>query len=106
RALPARSQQLAETQAELARLRTLTFTDKAEQKKHDKLVNKLPEKIKAAQEELDSLQSKIKEIESSPELLALAKQHSQIESAVLEETAKLPAGDVENLKLWHEFLPA
>lgn len=106
RALPARAQQVAETQAELTRLRTLTFTDKAEQKKHDKLVAKLPEKIKAAQEELSALQSKINEIESSPELLALAKQHGQIETAVLEETAKLHSGDAENLRLWHEFLPA
>ena len=39
------------------------------------------------------------------QLAALAAAHSQIDSAVLEETAKLHAGDDENLRLWHEFLP-
>jgi len=39
------------------------------------------------------------------EFAALADAHPQIGSAVLTETAKLHAGDEENLRLWREFLP-
>jgi len=37
--------------------------------------------------------------------LADADEHAEIGSAVLGETAKLHAGDPENLRLWREFLP-
>ncbi len=36
---------------------------------------------------------------------ALADQHPDVAAAVLAETAKLHAGDPENLRLWREFLP-
>jgi arginyl-tRNA synthetase len=39
------------------------------------------------------------------EFAALAAAHPQIGTAVLTETAKLHAGDEENLRLWREFLP-
>jgi len=45
-------------------------------------------------------------VEDSPTLAKLAAEHPDIGSAVLDETAKLHAGDQENLRLWREFLPA
>ena len=44
-------------------------------------------------------------MEQSAELSELARQHAGIDRAVLEETARLHAGDPENLELWHRFLP-
>ncbi len=41
-----------------------------------------------------------------PVAKALAERVENIEEAVLAETAKLHAGDSENLQLWREFLPA
>ena len=38
-------------------------------------------------------------------LARLAAAHANIDEAVLEETARLHAGDAENLRLWHGFLP-
>ena len=40
-----------------------------------------------------------------PEAAKLAAQHPDIGAAVLAETARLHAGDEENLRLWQEFLP-
>ena len=34
-----------------------------------------------------------------------ARQHAEIGTAVLNETAKLHTGDAENLRLWREFMP-
>ena len=36
----------------------------------------------------------------------LAAEHADIQAAVLAETARLHAGDPENLRLWKEFMPA
>ena len=41
----------------------------------------------------------------SEDFPALLRNHSDIRSAVLAETAKLHAGDEENLELWRRFLP-
>ena len=53
----------------------------------------------------DELRAKIAAVESNPELVALAREHADIDRAVLEQTARLHAGDPENLELWHKFLP-
>jgi arginyl-tRNA synthetase len=48
---------------------------------------------------------KVERTETDSFLGPLAAMHATIDQAVLEETAKLHAGDAENLRLWHEFLP-
>jgi arginyl-tRNA synthetase len=53
----------------------------------------------------DALQERIQAVQSDPRLLELAERHSCIERDVLEETAKLHAGDPENRRLWEQFLP-
>ncbi|GIW95708.1 MAG: arginine--tRNA ligase [Pirellulaceae bacterium] len=59
----------------------------------------------AFQEQLQELQRRVARVAEDPQLLSLARQHPQIATAVLEETAKLHAGDPENRKLWSEFMP-
>jgi arginyl-tRNA synthetase len=51
------------------------------------------------------LQLRIAAIEADSQLAGWTRQHSDIERAVLAETAKLHAGDPENLRLWREFMP-
>ncbi len=55
--------------------------------------------------DLDELQAKLSAVERDPALADLARQHAGIASAVLAETARLHAGDPENLRLWREFMP-
>lgn len=80
-------------------------TDKAEAKKGAAETKRLNNKLKEAEEELESAVKKIAATESDPALLARAQAHAGIESAVLDQTAALHAGDTENRKLWEEFLP-
>jgi arginyl-tRNA synthetase len=54
--------------------------------------------------ETDDAEKRQREL-ADPEIGPLAAAHPQIGTAVLEETAKLHAGDEENLRLWREFLP-
>ncbi len=77
----------------------------AEAKKAHKAVAALERRSRAAAEEVEALQTKIRAVEDDPELRTLAEQHPQIAVAVLEETAKLHAGDEENLRLWKQLLP-
>ena len=53
----------------------------------------------------EAAEEKIRSVENDANLHAKAVQHPKIDEAVLLETVKLHQGDVENLKLWNEFLP-
>ncbi len=79
--------------------------DKSAQKKARKDLRRLEEKLFESCADCNGLKSMIAQVEAEPELFAIAKQHSDIPDAVLKETAKLHAGDAENNKLWHDFLP-
>lgn len=50
--------------------------------------------------------AKIESARAQPDLIAAAEAHPDLDSRVLQETAKLHAGDAENRRLWREFLPA
>ena len=52
-----------------------------------------------------SLEARLKATESDDEAKARADKHAGISQAVLEETAKLHAGDTANRQLWEDFLP-
>lgn len=80
----------------------------ADKKQQDKLRKQAEKQARSLEEDLaaiDELRTKLAKVEGDPKLAALAKEHANIGSAVLQETAKLHAGDLENLKLWQEFLP-
>jgi arginyl-tRNA synthetase len=105
-ALPAAKERLAQRTVEVERLKSQPKTgDKAADKKAAQALAKAQEAVKEQTESVASLERKIAAIESDPALAKVAAEHANIDQAVLEETAKLHAGDAENLRLWHEFLP-
>ena len=70
-----------------------------------KNLRRLEGAVAKTEEDLKGLRAKIAAVEENPKLRRLAEEHAQIGAAVLAETAKLHAGDAENLRLWHEVLP-
>jgi len=56
-------------------------------------------------EGIKSAEKKIAAVNEAPALKVLADAHPQIAELARKETAKLHAGDVENKKLWDEFVP-
>ncbi len=80
-------------------------SDPKEQKKAEKLIASGQRRLAALHDDLVALNNRIDSVRSNPLLLADAEKHPEIDSAVLEETAKLHRGDPENLALWTEFLP-
>jgi arginyl-tRNA synthetase len=103
---PEVKQRLAQREVEIQRLKAQPKTgDKAADKKAAQALAKAQEAAKDQTEEVASLEKRIAAVESDPALAKLAATHVSIDEAVLEETARLHAGDPENLRLWHEFLP-
>ncbi len=85
----------------LADLQVLASSD-PKQKKDLKPAEK---ELRAAEENLKALVEKIAAVSEHPDLLHLAREHSDLEQRAQEETAKLHAGNAENLELWQQFLP-
>ncbi len=91
---------------QLAEMRAATLpADKAEKKKAQQDQQRLDNKITEVQESVEAARGKIAKVDQDPELKATAENHPQIGVLVQEETARLHAGDAENLALWHAFLP-
>ena len=104
--LPEAEQLLAKQQVALERVNDYESTgDKKADKQNKKDRQSLSDKIATQKEAIGNHQSLISKIESDSAILELATQHPDIGQQVLNETAKLHAGDEENLKLWNEFLP-
>ncbi|WP_437203527.1 arginine--tRNA ligase [Planctomicrobium sp. SH664] len=70
-----------------------------------KAAKKKRTELEAQREELRSLQKKVETVNSDATLAELAAKHPQIARLSREETAKLHAGDLENVRLWEEFVP-
>jgi arginyl-tRNA synthetase len=105
-ALPLAKQRIADREAAIARQEAAPKTgDKAADKKAAQTLNKLRTQLTEEVDALNSLEKKIAAVEADVELAAIAAQHADIDRAVLGETAKLHAGDTENLRLWNQFLP-
>jgi arginyl-tRNA synthetase len=79
--------------------------DKAAAAKAAKSLRRLEAQLSQATAETLSYREKIESADRDPRLSSLVKRHAGIESAVLNETARLHRGDPENLELWREFLP-
>ena len=74
-------------------------------KKLREAVQKLEASVRDAIEETDADEKKIAAVDDDPLLAELAADHADIGRGVLAETAKLHAGDAENVCLWREFMP-
>ncbi len=106
RELPGAAAQLERLRQAETRLRGELFgAEKDAVKKKAKELQAVADKIRDQEQTCASLQKNIQSVQSDPELLRHARDHTDIEQAVLQETAKLHADDPENLRLWHEFLP-
>ncbi|MDH3718914.1 MAG: arginine--tRNA ligase, partial [Planctomycetota bacterium] len=79
--------------------------DAQAQKRAAKAHKKLQHQVSAARQDLAALTGKLEQIEKDSTLGPLAREHSDIASAVLRETAALHAGDETNRSLWQQFLP-
>jgi len=100
---PALEKNILHQEYEVERLR-------AETKANDKPAAKNLRRAEASLSELCATRiagdATIARVDSDPELAALAHAHRDIGRSVLAETARLHEGDLENLALWREFLPA
>jgi arginyl-tRNA synthetase len=79
--------------------------DAKAEKKAEKALKRVRDGLEKTRGELQTLQERLAEIEGDEQLAALAAAHPHIASEVLAETARLHAGDPENLRLWGEFMP-
>ncbi|HEX5442304.1 MAG TPA: arginine--tRNA ligase [Pirellulales bacterium] len=76
------------------------------EKKANKALKRLEDALQKSRAEADALRKRQTAIEQDAELSSLVAAHPDIAQAVLAETARLHAGDAENLRLWREFMPA
>jgi arginyl-tRNA synthetase len=105
--LPKLQEQIQQKEAEQARLRDSPApADKADAKKRDKSLQKATTQLQDLRQLLAAAQEKLTTLAAEHGFAALLASHPDIQQAVLAETAKLHAGDADNLRLWHEFLPA
>jgi arginyl-tRNA synthetase len=80
--------------------------DKKDQEARKKALKRLAIEVEGLQEQVTSAQKKKKGVEESLDLTALAQEHPRVAVLAREETARLHAGDAENLALWQQFMPA
>jgi arginyl-tRNA synthetase len=104
--LPKLREQLAAKRDEVDRLSSVAPAgDKSADKNAAKVLRRAEANFHELTSSLAALELSLAEVDRDPILLQLARQHPDIERAVLAETAKLHQGDPENLRLWREFLP-
>jgi arginyl-tRNA synthetase len=105
-AAPQLREDVAQSEARLAEMQeSLVEKNKAEQKQARKVIQRSEKHLAELREALKDGQQKVSAVETDRQLAPLAQDHADIGEAVLEETARLHAGDKENLALWHQFLP-
>jgi arginyl-tRNA synthetase len=106
RELPRCERKLAEQRAQWeSACRSASTGGKAPDKKAAKALRDQENQMAETADRCAELRGKMSAVEQDPLRLELARQHARIDQAVLEETARLHAGDAENLDLWHRFLP-
>lgn len=105
--LPGLTKELAATRAEQKSAEAAPApTDKKEQEARKKSLRKLSGEAADLQEQVTSAERKIAAVDNDAALRSMASSHPNIATAAREETAKLHAGDLENLALWQQFMPA
>lgn len=92
------AEKLAKVQAELG---PLADSDK----KAKRNIADAEKEFRTSQEELQKLEKIIEQRKLQPQWSSACDQHPNLEAKVLQETAKLHAGDAENNALWKQFLP-
>jgi len=104
--IPALEAELGTAEAEVERLSdeavdTGSQTKKKQARKRKEACRRLAD----LRQELTACHARVTAIDEDATLARLAREHEDIGHAVLDETARLHAGDPENRRLWEEFLP-
>ena len=106
RAIAPAREKAADAKAEAQRLAALpAAADAKAQKEAEKKLKRAQETLKKAEDACQELVAKQQSYQQNELLMQRVAAHLGIETAVLAETAKLHSGDVENLRLWREFMP-
>jgi len=90
----------------IAQQQALLAAEQEKKLKGNKNVALAETNLQELREEQRDVQAKLAANQADAAFVALVAAHAGIEQAVLGETAKLHAGDAENLRLWREFMPA
>ena len=106
RQLPELQRRVYAGRAEIDKLALAPPTgDKSQDKKQGKLLRRLRAQVDDLDRDAVQLRNRLQAVDTDPFVSKAAGQHPNIGESVLLETAKLHAGDDENLRLWKEFLP-
>jgi arginyl-tRNA synthetase len=100
--LPKREQGVAAQQQVVAAAEAAPAANARDQQK---VLKNLRSDLAELQDGLRSAKSKIDAVDRDVALASLAADHPDIARGARDETAKLHAGDPENTRLWHQFLP-
>ncbi len=106
--LPKLGNRIEELRQEVERLEAAAQAAGGNAKEVKKLqgdLRRAQKQLAESQKELQELEEQLTRVESNSQLSRLASEHCDIAAGVLAETARLHAGDPENLKLWQEILP-
>ena len=100
--LPKLAARIEDQAAQIKAVEAAAGGDKAAKKS----LSKLNSDLETLREQYQSAQQQQRAWEADAEFKRLADAHPDIAAAARRETAKLHAGDPENVRLWNEFLPA
>ena len=103
RKLPELREKIGQQEGAVAGQRTTAESES--DKKAAKTLRKMEAQLAEMRSRADELESSLAATRDDPKLGPLAEQHTDVDRAVLDETARLHAGDAENKRLWNEFLP-
>ncbi len=95
---------VSRVEGELAAARAIAAAKPAD-KEAARQLKKLQSDLASARDAVAAADKKRKTVDDDPALRSLAVAHPQIAELARRETAKLHAGDVENQRLWDEFIP-
>jgi arginyl-tRNA synthetase len=106
-AFPTLENQTRQKQSEVSAAETAVKNaqDKAAKAEAERTLKRLRIESDAVRQELAQQTAKRDAVEGDAALHQLAAEHPQIAVESRRETARLHSGDVENLRLWNEFLP-
>lgn len=105
-ALPEQQQRLEALRLQIDELASQPKSgDKAQDKKVAKELGRLKSQISELDQSIQQWTAKAAQLEAQTGWQQRIQQHKDIRQAVLQETAKLHAGDPDNQRLWELFLP-
>ena len=103
--VPVLEQRQSDLDEKLATLCEETNEEQSTNKSYQKQRKRLETQLAETDAELQAIAAHIRSVEQDPEKNELVTAHPMIEQEVLLETAKLHAGDPENMRLWSMFMP-